>query len=52
MVSLIIMQMELLPNRNRLIENELMVTSGEGLGGGIDWEFGTDMHTLLYLLIK
>ena len=21
----------------------------EGLGGGIDWEFGIDMYTLLYL---
>ena len=31
------------------LENELMVTRGEGLGGGIDWEFGIDMYTLLYL---
>ena len=37
MTSLIIVQMKLLPNRNRLIENEFMVTSGEGLEGGIDW---------------
>ena len=22
---------------------------GEGWGGGIDWEFGIDMYTLLYL---
>ena len=22
---------------------------GEEQGGGIDWEFGTDMYTLLYL---
>ena len=27
------------------LEIELMVTSG----GGIDWEFGMDMYTLLYL---
>ena len=48
MISLIIVQMKLLPNRNRLIENELMVTSGEGLEGGIGWEFGADMYKLLY----
>ena len=41
-----------LQNRKRLsdLENELMVTGrGEGLGGGIDWEFGIDMYTLQYL---
>ena len=26
-----------------------MVTRGEGQGEGIDWEFGIDMYTLLYL---
>ena len=27
-----------------------MVTgAGEGWVGGIDWEFGTDMYTLIYL---
>ena len=26
-----------------------MVTRGEGCGGRIDWEFGTDMYTMLYL---
>ena len=31
------------------LENELMVTRGEWLGGGIDWKFGIDMYTLLYL---
>ena len=38
-------------NRNRLtdLENKLMVTRGEGLGGGIVREFGIDMYTLLYL---
>ena len=43
--------MILLQNRNRLtdLENGLMVTRVEGLGGGIDWEFGIDMYTLLYL---
>ena len=37
-------------NRNRLtdLENELMVTSGEGWGGGIDRECGIDMYILLY----
>ena len=25
-----------------------MVTRGEGQGEGTDWEFGTDMYTLLY----
>ena len=29
------------------LENELMVTRGEGLGGGIVREFGIDMYTLL-----
>ena len=40
-----------LQNRNRLtdLENELMVTRGEGLEGGIVKEFGFDMYTLLYL---
>ena len=26
-----------------------MVTRGEGEGGGIDWEVGIDIYTLLYL---
>ena len=26
-----------------------MATRGEGGGGGIDWEFGIGMYTLLYL---
>ena len=26
-----------------------MVTRGKGRGGGIDWECGIDMYTLLYL---
>ena len=30
------------------LENKFMVT-GAGQGGGIDWEFGIDMYTLLYL---
>jgi len=36
-------------NRNRLtdLENEFVVTRGEGQWGGKDWEFGTDMYTLL-----
>ena len=31
------------------LENELMAIRGEGDGRGIDWEFGIDMYTLLYL---
>ena len=42
-----------LQNRNRLIdlENEFMVTGGEGLwgGGGIVRDFGINIHTLLYI---
>ena len=39
-----------LQKRNRLTENELMVPGGgEEKGGGIDWEVGIDMYTLLYL---
>ena len=39
-----------LQNRNRLtdIENKLMVTKGES-GGGINWEFGINCYTLLYI---
>ena len=38
-------------NRNRLtdLENELMVTWGDGWEAGLDWEFGIDIYTLLYL---
>ena len=38
-------------NRNRLtdIENKLMVTRGERDGGGINWEFGINRYTLLYI---
>ena len=37
-----------LQNRNRVtdIENNLMVTSG-GSRGGINWEIGIDIYTLL-----
>ena len=31
------------------VENECMVTRGEGLGGGIVRELGIDPYTLLYL---
>ena len=37
------------PYRLTDLENEFMVTRGEGWGKGIDWEFGMDMYTLLYL---
>ena len=29
------------------VENKLMVTKGER-GGGINWEIGTDIYTVLY----
>ena len=40
-----------LQNRKRLtdLEKELMVTIGEEWGRGLDWEFGIDMYTRLYL---
>ena len=40
-----------LQNRNGLtdLENKLMVAKGERCGGGINWEFGVDIYTLLYL---
>ena len=41
-----------LQNRNRLTENKLIVTKGERCGGGINWEFGIDIYTLLYLKLK
>ena len=31
------------------LENEFMVTRGEGAGEGVDSEFGIDMYTLLHL---
>ena len=39
-----------LQNRNRLtgIENKLIVTKGEE-GGGINWEYGINIYTLLYI---
>ena len=39
-----------LQNRNRVtdVENKLIVTKGEG-GGGIHWETGIDIYTLLYI---
>ena len=30
------------------VENKLMVTRGWG-GGGINWEIGIDIYTLLYI---
>ena len=39
-------------NRFIDLENELTVTSGEGIDwyrGGIDWEFEIDIYTFLYL---
>ena len=39
----------LFTKKNRLTENELMVTRKKGWMGGIAREFGTDMYTLLCL---
>lgn len=36
-------------NRNRLRENELRLPEGRGGAGRMDWEFGIDMHTVLYI---
>ena len=46
-------QMNLLQNRNRIIdvENKLRITNGER-GGGINWEIGIDIYILLYVNIK
>ena len=30
-------------------ENEFTVTREQGSGGELDWEFGIDMHTQLYI---
>ena len=38
-----------LQNRLTDIENKLMVTKGERKGGGINWEFGINIYTLLYI---
>ena len=35
--------------KQKLIDNELMFTRGEGWGEGIVREFGMDIYTLLYL---
>ena len=35
------------------IKNKLMVTKGKSeVGGGINWEIGTDIYTLLLTYIK
>ena len=31
------------------IENRLVVAKGEGVGGGMDWEFGMSRCKLLYI---
>ena len=40
-------------NRNRVtdVENKLMVTRG-WVEGGINWETGIDLYTLLYMVVK
>ena len=42
--------MNLVTNRNRVIdvENKLMVTK-RGKRGGMNWEIGIDIYTLLYI---
>ena len=40
---------ELIYETDSDIENKLMVTKGEGDGGGINWEFGISRCKLLYL---
>ena len=44
--------MNLFTNRLTGLESELMVSYQvwKGSGGGIDWEFGIDVYTLLYLI--
>ena len=44
-------QMNLSTNRNRLmdIENRLVVAKGEGVGRGMEWEFGISRCKLLYI---
>ena len=46
-----LIQISLFIKQNRLtgLETKFMVTRGQGLERGIDWEFGIDMYTLLYL---
>ena len=41
-------QMNLQKETHRIRE-ELMLTRGKKIEGGIDWEFGVDMYTSLYL---
>ena len=44
-------QLTYLRNRNRVtdVENKRTVTKGESEGGGINWETGVDIYTLLYI---
>ena len=44
-------QMNYLQNRNRLIENKLMVTKGER-EGGVNLEFGVNRYTLMLLMLS
>ena len=36
-------------DRNRLAENNLLATQGKRDEGGVHWEIGTDIYTLLLL---
>ena len=38
-----------LKQTHRLSDRTYGYWGGEGVEGGIDWEFGIDMYTLLYL---
>ena len=39
-------------NRNKDIENRLVIAKGEGVGGGMEWEVGVSRGKLLYMLIE
>ena len=39
-------------NRDTDIENKYMDTKGKRWGGGVNWEIGIDIYTLLILCIK
>ena len=49
--SLAVIQTTYLRNRNRLrdIERRLVVAKGEGIGGGMEWQFRISRCKLLYI---
>ena len=42
-------QINLSAKKKQTPENRLMVAKGEGVGSGMDWEFGANRHKLLHL---